>query len=158
MTARQSGRKSVDGPKRSTRGRMGRMSIKRRDHGWFLAILRVWAASAGLIALVCAAGSAEAQTIRIGAQKSGTFGWELDVIKARGLDKRAGLDLEVIDLANTDAAKIAISGGSVDIALSDWLWVSRERALGRNLTFAPYSNAVGAVMVKDGGPISRIAD
>ena len=134
------------------------MSIKRRDHGWFLAILRVWATSGGLIALVCAAGSVEAQTMRIGAQKSGTFGWELDVIKARGLDKSAGLDLEIIDLANTDAAKIAISGGSVDIVLSDWLWVSRERGLGRNLTFAPYSNAVGAVMVKDGGPISRLAD
>ena len=134
------------------------MSVKRLDHGLSLAVLRAWAMSVGLIALIFAAGSVEAQTIRIGAQKSGTFGWELDVIKARGLDKSAGLDLEIVDLANTDAGKIAISGGSVDIIVADWVWVSRERGLGRKLTFAPYSNAVGAVMVRDGGPISRLAD
>lgn len=134
------------------------MSTRRLDHGLSFAVVRARVMSAGLIALIFAAGSVEAQTIRIGAQKSGTFGWELDVIKARGLAASAGLDLEVVDLANTDAGKIAIAGGSVDIVVSDWLWVSRERGLGRKLTFAPYSSAVGAVMVRDGGPIFRLAD
>ena len=101
---------------------------------------------------------AAAETLRIGAQMSGTFGWELALIKARGLDKAAGLDLVVTDLANTDAGKLAIASGSVDIVLSDWLWVSRERSLGKTLTFSPYSSALGAVMAKGGGPITGLAD
>ena len=99
-----------------------------------------------------------AETLRIGAQMSGTFGWELALIKARGLDKAAGLDLVVTDLANTDAGKLAIASGSVDIVLSDWLWVSRERSLGKTLTFTPYSSALGAVMAKGDGPIKGLAD
>lgn len=98
-----------------------------------------------------------AETLRIGAQKSGTFGWELTVIKAKGLDKAAGLELEITDLANTDAGKIAIAGGAVDVILSDWLWVSRERGLGRKLVFTPYSSALGAIMVKADAPIADLA-
>jgi NitT/TauT family transport system substrate-binding protein len=99
-----------------------------------------------------------AATLRIGAQKSGTFGWELAVIKARGFDKEAGLDLEITDQATTEAGKIALSGGAVDIILSDWLWVSRERGLGRELKFSPYSSALGAVMAKADGPIAKLGD
>ena len=99
-----------------------------------------------------------AETLRIGAQMSGTFGWELGVIKARGLDKEAGLDLVVTDLATTDAGKLAIAGGSVDIILSDWPWVSRERSLGKTLTFVPYSSALGAVMARADGPVAALAD
>ncbi len=123
-----------------------------------IARLSACAAIAGLIAILFGAGSAMAETVRIGAQKSGTFGWELAVIKARGLDKSAGLDLEIVDLANTEAGKIAIGGGAVDIILSDWLWVSRERGLGRRLTFTPYSSALGAVMARSDGPIAGLAD
>ena len=42
--------------------------------------------------------------------------------------------------------------------LSDWLWVTRERALGDNVVFYPYSSALGAVMVPANSPISGIAD
>ena len=115
-------------------------------------------AFAAALCLLLTVTSAFAETLRIGAQKTGTFGWELDVIKARGLDKAAGLDLQIVDLANTEAGKIAMAGGSVDIILSDWLWVSRERALGRKLTFSPYSSALGALMAKSGGPVATLAD
>ena len=123
-----------------------------------VARLAAFAAISGLIAILLGAGSALAETLRIGAQKSGTFGWELAVIKARGLDKSAGLNLEIVDLANTEAGKIAIGGGAVDVILSDWLWVSRERGLGRKLTFTPYSSALGAVMARSDGPIAGLAD
>jgi NitT/TauT family transport system substrate-binding protein len=111
-----------------------------------------------LCALFLLPAAALAEPLRIGAQKSGTFSWELAAIKAHGLDKKAGLDLEIVDLANTDAGKIALAGGSVDLILSDWLWVSRERGLGHKLTFAPYSSAIGAVMARDGGPIGALPD
>jgi len=99
-----------------------------------------------------------ADTIRIAAQKTGTFDWELQIIKDHGLAKKAGLNLEVTELASTDAGKIAMMGGSADIILSDWLWVSRERSLGADLTFYPYSNTLGAVMVPDQSPINSLTD
>jgi NitT/TauT family transport system substrate-binding protein len=38
-----------------------------------------------------------------------------EIIKAHGLDKRAGLDLQTTELASTEAGKIALKGGSADI-------------------------------------------
>lgn len=114
--------------------------------------------AASLLALASPRYASADETIRIAAQKTGTLDWELQVIKDHGLAKKAGLDLEVTKLASTDAGKIAIMGGSADIILSDWLWVSRERSLGADLTFFPYSNTLGAVMVPDQSPIKKLAD
>jgi NitT/TauT family transport system substrate-binding protein len=99
-----------------------------------------------------------AETIRIAAQKTGTFGWELAVIRAHGLDRQANLAIEVLELASPEAGKIALRAGNADIMVSDWLWVSRERALGAKLTFYPYSSALGAVMVPASSPIRTLAD
>jgi len=71
-----------------------------------------------------------ADRIRVAAQKTGTFAWELEVLKAHGLDRQAGVDIATTELATTEAGKIALESGSVDLMLSDWLWVARERALG----------------------------
>src|SRR5690242_9081993 len=79
-----------------------------------------------------------ADRIRIAAQKTGTMAWELAIIKAHGLDRAADLDIEVTELASTEAGKIALKGGSADLILSDWLWVARERSLGDKLVFYPY--------------------
>ena len=126
-----------------------------RDH------VEKWArARAGAIvalALVAAPAMA-ADTIRIASQKTGTLAWELVVIRAEGLDRRAGLDLVTTDLATPEAGKIALRGGSVDVIVSDWLWVSRERALGSQLVFYPYSSALGAVMAAPTSPIHALAD
>ena len=66
--------------------------------------------------------------------------------------------IQAIDLASPEAGKIALRAGSADIILSDWLWVSRERALGAKLTFYPYSSALGAVMVPAASSIRTLAD
>jgi NitT/TauT family transport system substrate-binding protein len=99
-----------------------------------------------------------ADRIRIAAQRTGTFAWELDVLKAHGLDQKAGIDIETTELASTEAGKVALESGSVDLMLSDWLWVARERALGDDVVFYPYSSALGAVMVPANSPIGGIAD
>jgi NitT/TauT family transport system substrate-binding protein len=99
-----------------------------------------------------------AETIRIAAQKTGTFGWELAVIRAHGLDKKADLDIQVLELASPEAGKIALRAGNADIMVSDWLWVSRERELGAKLQFYPYSSALGAVMVPASSSIWTLAD
>jgi NitT/TauT family transport system substrate-binding protein len=99
-----------------------------------------------------------AQTIKVAVQKTGTFAWELAVIRAHGLDKQANLTVEVSELASPEAGKIALRSGTADIILSDWLWVSRERSLGAKLTFYPYSSALGAVMVPASSSIQSLAD
>lgn len=114
------------------------------------------AAFCSVLAL-CSTGLA-AETIRIAVQKTGTFAWELAVIRSHGLDRQAGLSLEVAELASPEAGKIALRAGNTDIILSDWLWVSRERSLGARLTFYPYSSALGAVMVPSNSKLERLAD
>ncbi|WP_363349722.1 ABC transporter substrate-binding protein [Methylocystis echinoides] len=102
-----------------------------------------------VLAALLAAAPAQAEKLRLALQKTGTTGWELAVVRAFGLDKEAGLDLEVTELGAPEAGKIALQGGSADIIVSDWLWVARERAQGARLTLYPYSTGVGAVMTKD---------
>ncbi len=103
-------------------------------------------------------GRASAGTLRLAIQKTGTVAWELDVIRAHGLDKQAGLTIKTLELASPEAGKIALRGGSADVIVADWLWVSRERSLGAKLQFYPYSDALGAVMVPKDSPVKDLPD
>jgi NitT/TauT family transport system substrate-binding protein len=108
--------------------------------------------------LITTAPASAADTIRIAVQKTGTVAWEIAVAKARGLDKAADLDIETLEQPSTDAGKVALQGGAADMIVSDWLWVARERALGDDLLFTPYSTLLGAVMVAKDSPIQSLAD
>ncbi len=128
-----------------------------RSTGSSRGILRLFCAA--LIAGLCIATTATAaDRIRIAAQKTGTLAWELDIIKAHGLDKKADLDIQVVELASTEAGKIALRSGSADLIVSDWLWVARERSLGDKLVFYPYTSTLGAVMVPGNSAITDLAD
>ena len=118
-----------------------------------LVLALVFAASA---CLACSADAAE--RLRIALQRTGTASWEIELIKARGLDKAANLDIETTELASTDAGKVALEGRAVDMVVEDWLWVARERALGDKLLFTPYSSALGAVMAPKDSPVHTLAD
>lgn len=123
--------------------------------------VRTISLSGGLVALCLMIGTAPtpaAETLRIGLQTTGTFAWQLDVIRRHGLAEHAGLDLRVSEFASPDAGKLALNSGSVDIAVVDWLWVARARALGAKLLFYPYSSAVGAIMVKSDSPLNKLED
>lgn len=101
---------------------------------------------------------AAAETLRLAVQKTGTFAWELEIVQRQGLAAKVGLELELTELASPEATKIALAGGAADMILTDWLWVSRERSLGRKLVFKPYSTAVGGVMVPKESAIGSLAD
>ncbi|WP_029582684.1 ABC transporter substrate-binding protein [Bradyrhizobium sp. URHD0069] len=114
--------------------------------------------AAAVFAAVSGAPSRATETIRVAVQKTGTFAWELAVIRAHGLDKKASLAVEVNELASPEAGKIALRGGAADVIVADWVWVARERGLGAKLTFYPYSSALGAVMVSNTSSIRTLAD
>jgi NitT/TauT family transport system substrate-binding protein len=123
------------------------------------------AAGLGLVAALVAflvasmaTSAVAADRIRIVAQKTGTLAWELDIIRTYGLDKQADLDIQVVELASTEAGRIALASGSADLIVSDWLWVARERSLGARLVYYPYSSTLGAVMAPATSGINGIAD
>ena len=99
-----------------------------------------------------------AEKVRVGVLKFGTVNWELDTIKHHGLDAAEGLEVVVMPFAGEDATNVALQAGAVDIIVSDWLWVSRQRSAGQKLVFAPFSSAVGAIMVPADSPIKSLAD
>jgi NitT/TauT family transport system substrate-binding protein len=115
-------------------------------------------AALAAVMVLAASSATAADRIRIAVQRTGTLAWELDVIRTHGIDRKANLQIETIELASTEAGKIALKGGSADLMLSDWLWVARERSLGDHLVFYPSSSTLGAVMVPADSNITSIAD
>ena len=113
--------------------------------------MAAWAATASMAA-------AQDATIRAAVQESGTVNWELDTIKHYGLDTENGFTLDVQGMAGGDAAQIAFQGGAVDMIVSDWIWVARQRAAGEDFIFIPYSRAVGGMLVPEGSTAQTLED
>ena len=112
-----------------------------------------------LCAIVSAAAAqAETPTLTVAAMETGTVNWELDTIEHEGLDAAHGFDLKVRPVAGGSAGNIAFEAGEVDAIVSDWLWVARQRAAGRDYVFIPYSKAVGGVMVPGDDGARTLAD
>lgn len=112
------------------------------------------------LSIVCSgtANGLASETVRVGVLKFGTVNWELDTIKHNKLDEKYGVHVDVRFFAGEEATNVAMLAGDVDIIVSDWLWVSRQRASGEYLAFVPYSSSVGALMVRDGSPIKSLTD
>jgi NitT/TauT family transport system substrate-binding protein len=119
-----------------------------------------WGGLVGVLLVVSCATlvTAAPSRVRVGVLKFGTVSWELDVIQAHGLAAREGLDLQIVTLASTNATTVALQGGAVDLIVTDWIWVSRQRAEGRPYTFVPYSLTVGGVIARPDAGIRDIAD
>lgn len=102
--------------------------------------------------------AADSPVVRVGVLKFGTVNWELKAMQHHGLDEANGFKLEIVPFAGGDATRIALMGGEVDVIVSDWLWVSRQRSEGRQFAFVPYSSSVGAIMVRAESDIESLAD
>jgi NitT/TauT family transport system substrate-binding protein len=111
-----------------------------------------------LIATLSASAAAAPARVRVGVLKFGTVSWELDVMQTHGLAAREGIDVQVVTLASTNATTVALQGGAVDLIVTDWTWVSRQRAEGRPYTFVPYSLTVGGLVVRGDSGIRQLSD
>src|SRR3546814_1620657 len=110
-------------------------------------------------ALAClwSAAAPAAEPVRVGVLKYGTVNWEISIIQRHDMDVQHGFHLEVLELASDQATAVALQAGEVDIIVSDWLWVSRQRAEGKRYTFVPFPSSVGSLMVPPDSPIRDLA-
>lgn len=99
-----------------------------------------------------------ADKVRVGVLEFGTVNWEMDVLKEHKLDAANQFELEVVPVASADAATVALLGGSVDIVVTDWIWVAQQRAAGQDHVLFPYSTAVGSLLAKPDAQIKTLAD
>ena len=123
-----------------------------------VAALAVTAFSTPAITDAQAQESPKPAPIRIGVLQYGTVNWELDAMTRNGLDGKNGVAVEIVPFAGEAASNVALQAGAVDMIVSDWLWVSRQRATGADYTFAPYSTSVGSIMVQAHSKIESLAD
>ena len=84
--------------------------------------------------------------IRIGSLQYGSVNWELKLIQDLDLDKKNSFELEIVELASKNAAAVALQGGAVDLIVTDWFWVSRQRNEKRLFSFIPHSMAAGGLI------------
>lgn len=96
--------------------------------------------------------------IKIGVMTSGTLAWELAAINNQNLLANTNLKLETINITNQQAGKVALQSGSVDVIISDWIWVSSMRAEGTNYSFYPYSNTSGSLIIANNANIQNLTD
>jgi NitT/TauT family transport system substrate-binding protein len=102
--------------------------------------------------------AAEKAVIRLGVLAFGTLEWELAALKNEHLLDSADFQIQIQTLASPQAAQVALQAGAVDIIVADWIWTSRMRSTGLDVTFYPYSNTSGALVVPAKSPIKSIKD
>ncbi len=108
------------------------------------------------ISAICQAE--EKLPIRLAVLAYGTVNWELYTIDQHKLADELNFDLIITPVANPQAAKIALKSGAVDMIVSDWIWVSKLRADGSDLSFFPYSTSSGALVIPGDSQIKSIVE
>ncbi len=119
----------------------------------------VLAAACVIASLAPPGARAERKSVLIaGAVQFGTAQWLFDVIANNKLDAAEGFTLSQRLLASNIAADIALLGQQADIVVADWFWVMRQRSLGGDYLFMPFTAALGGVIVPEASPIKTVAD
>ena len=101
---------------------------------------------------------AEENVLHIGLLKWGSVNWEIDIIEHNKLDKKNNITIKKTFFSTKNDNAIALQGKSVDMIVTDWVWVSRQREQGADFTLVPYSTAAGALMVPENSQIKSLND
>ena len=102
--------------------------------------------------------SDEIKTIKVGTLQYGSVNWELDLIKKMQIDSKNNINVKIVQLASKNAAAVALQGKAVDLIVTDWFWVSRQRSQGRMFSFVPHSMAAGGLIVSKESNIKSLDD
>lgn len=118
-----------------------------------------FAALLGLAVLAAPlAAAADPYQINLGLQQTGTAQWEITAMQDLGIDKKHNIQVNIRPLATDQAGQVALQTGTVDIILTDFIWVSLQRHQGNMVTIVPHSLAVGGLMTDPDGPVKSVAD
>ena len=109
-----------------------------------------------LFTFVCNLTVAKENVLTVGLLKYGSVNWEIDIIQHNNLDKKNNLQIKRKFFSTKNAAAIALQGKAVDMIVTDWIWVSRQKSNKRNYLFYPHSMSVGGIMVKHDSEITNI--
>lgn len=118
-------------------------------------IVLVGAAACALAPSGCVA---DPSVFKVGTLPFGTVRWEIDTLIAHGFDRDAGIKVENVPLASTEAARIAFLSGSVDAITNDLLFAARLRAEHKPVLYMPHSSTEGALVVPAASSIKTLAD
>ena len=91
---------------------------------------------------------AEENTLNIGLLKWGSVNWEMATTEFNKLDKKNNVIIKKKFFSTKNAAAIALQGKAVDVIVTDWIWVSRQKAENKSYFFYPHSMSVGGIIVK----------
>ncbi|HET8728015.1 MAG TPA: ABC transporter substrate-binding protein, partial [Alphaproteobacteria bacterium] len=117
------------------------------------------AALIGLVSLaIPTAARADPYQINLGLQQTGTAQWEITAMQDLGIDKKHNLEINIRPLATDQAGQVALQTGTVDVILTDFVWVSLQRHQGNMVTIVPHSLAVGGLMTDPNGKITSVED
>lgn len=97
-------------------------------------------------------------TVNVGVLKYGTVNWEMAVIKHHQLDKKHKFNLKITPLSTKNASAVALQSNAVDIILSDWLWVNRQRFNNKNFTLFPTTIAAGGLYIPGDSKVKSLLD
>lgn len=120
-------------------------------------IYRLALAAVACVGLMRVVMAGDLPVVRLGLLQFGTVNWEVSVMR-NGIDRAHGIQIDAVSLADKDAAAIALLSGQVDVIVTDWLWVARQRAAGKDFTFVPFSTTAGGLLVDPKSGLHRIAD
>ncbi len=96
--------------------------------------------------------------IRLATVKFGSVNWLVETIKDEGIDKKHGIEIVPVEVANNQAGPVALMAGNADVIVSDWTWALRQRSKGEDFKFSSYSSALGAVMVPKDSQVKTLSD
>ena len=120
------------------------------------------AASGGALAAIATPlGSARADDpppFKVGLLPFGTVQWEVTTMTAHRFDKSAGITVDAVPLASTEAARIAFLSGSVDAIVQDLLFAARLKAESKSVLFMPQTSTEGELVAPAKSPIKSIRD
>jgi ABC-type nitrate/sulfonate/bicarbonate transport systems, periplasmic components len=102
--------------------------------------------------------AADQPVFKVGTLPFGTVQWEIKTLLDNGFDTAAGIKVENVPLASSEAARIAFLSGSVDAIANDLLFAARLKAERRSVLYMPHSSTEGALMVAAASPIKTLAD
>lgn len=103
--------------------------------------------------------SSETGLLRAAFEPSGSPKWLMHVLKKHRLDRKHGIDLEVIWLkdqvkGSLQSFEIALQEGAADVVDIDWISIARHRARGLPITAVfPYGRIVGGLVAPHDSPI-----